>query len=67
MKHVSAEIGAIAKPKRILVVPELPKTRSGKIIRRLLRDAAENRAVGDTATFADSSAMRIITDSLKEP
>ena len=45
-KHVAKEIGPIAKPKRILVVPELPKTRSGKIMRRLLRDVAENRAVG---------------------
>ncbi|MFB2599544.1 acetate--CoA ligase [Herbiconiux sp. P17] len=65
MKHVSAEIGPIAKPKRILVVPELPKTRSGKIMRRLLRDVAENRSVGDTATLADTSAMRVITESLR--
>jgi acetyl-CoA synthetase len=65
MKHVAAEIGPIAKPKRILVVPELPKTRSGKIMRRLLRDVAENRAVGDTATLADTSAMRVITESLR--
>jgi acetyl-CoA synthetase len=45
--HVSAEVGPIAKPKQIFVVDELPKTRSGKIMRRLLRDVAENREVGD--------------------
>ncbi|UFS61087.1 acetate--CoA ligase [Subtercola endophyticus] len=65
MKHVSTEIGPIARPKRILVVPELPKTRSGKIMRRLLRDVAENRTIGDVATLADTSAMRIITESLR--
>ncbi|GGF31475.1 acetate--CoA ligase [Subtercola lobariae] len=65
MKHVSAEIGPIARPKRILVVPELPKTRSGKIMRRLLRDVAENRTIGDTATLADTTAMRVITESLR--
>ncbi|WP_291057767.1 acetate--CoA ligase [Herbiconiux sp.] len=65
--HVAAEIGPIAKPQRILVVPELPKTRSGKIMRRLLRDVAENRSVGDTATLADTSAMRVITESLRKP
>ncbi|MEF2976221.1 acetate--CoA ligase [Subtercola sp. YIM 133946] len=64
-KHVATEIGPIARPKRILVVPELPKTRSGKIMRRLLRDVAENRTVGDTATLADTTAMRVITESLR--
>ncbi|HVX45140.1 MAG TPA: acetate--CoA ligase [Mycobacteriales bacterium] len=49
--HVSKEIGPIAKPRQILVVPELPKTRSGKIMRRLLRDVAENRALGDVTTL----------------
>ncbi|MDI2032915.1 acetate--CoA ligase, partial [Saccharopolyspora sp. TS4A08] len=53
--HVSKEIGPIAKPRQIMVVPELPKTRSGKIMRRLLRDVAENREVGDVTTLADSS------------
>ena len=48
------EIGPIAKPRQILVVPELPKTRSGKIMRRLLRDVAENRELGDVTTLADS-------------
>ena len=55
--HVAKEIGPIAKPRSILVVPELPKTRSGKIMRRLLRDVAENRAIGDVTTLADSSVM----------
>ena len=52
--HVAKEIGPIAKPRQILVVDELPKTRSGKIMRRLLRDVAENREVGDVTTLADS-------------
>ncbi|GGM09287.1 acetate--CoA ligase [Promicromonospora citrea] len=65
--HVGKEIGPIAKPKRILVVPELPKTRSGKIMRRLLRDVAENRAVGDATTLADSSVMDLITAGLASP
>ena len=55
--HVAKEIGPIAKPRQILVVRELPKTRSGKIMRRLLRDVAENREVGDATTLADSSVM----------
>ena len=55
--HVGREIGPIAKPKKVLVVSELPKTRSGKIMRRLLRDVAENREVGDTQTLADASVM----------
>ncbi|MBC7518553.1 MAG: acetate--CoA ligase [Microbacteriaceae bacterium] len=63
-QHVTRAIGAIARPKRILIVPELPKTRSGKIMRRLLRDVAENREVGDVATLSDTSAMRIITASM---
>ena len=52
--HVGKEIGAIAKPRQIMIVAELPKTRSGKIMRRLLRDVAENREVGDATTLADS-------------
>ncbi len=55
--HVAAEIGAIAKPKRIYLTPDLPKTRSGKIMRRLLRDVAEGRNVGDTTTLADASIV----------
>jgi acetyl-CoA synthetase len=58
--HVAKEIGPIAKPKSIMVVPELPKTRSGKIMRRLLRDVAEHREVGDVTTLADSSVMDLI-------
>ena len=58
--HVAKEIGPIAKPRQILVVAELPKTRSGKIMRRLLRDVAENRQVGDATTLADSSVMDLI-------
>jgi acetyl-CoA synthetase len=63
--HVSSEIGPIAKPRQIMVVPELPKTRSGKIMRRLLRDVAENREVGDVSTLADSSVMDLISKGLK--
>ena len=51
--HVAKEIGPIAKPRQIMVVPELPKTRSGKIMRRLLRDVAERRQLGDVTTLAD--------------
>jgi acetyl-CoA synthetase len=63
--HVSKEIGPIAKPKTILVVPELPKTRSGKIMRRLLKDVAEGREVGDATTLADNTVMTQITGSLE--
>lgn len=63
--HVAKEIGPIAKPRQVMVVPELPKTRSGKIMRRLLRDVAENREVGDVTTLADSSVMNLIQDGLK--
>jgi len=62
--HVAKQIGAIAKPKSIMVVPELPKTRSGKIMRRLLRDVAENREVGDVTTLADSTVMEQIKGGL---
>ena len=62
--HVSKEIGPIARPKQILVVAELPKTRSGKIMRRLLRDVAENRAVGDSTTLADPNVMKLIQAGL---
>ncbi|HET6563447.1 MAG TPA: acetate--CoA ligase [Marmoricola sp.] len=58
--HVAREIGAIAKPRQIMIVTELPKTRSGKIMRRLLRDVAEHREVGDVTTLADSSVMSLI-------
>ena len=65
--HVAKEIGPIAKPRQVLVVPELPKTRSGKIMRRLLRDVAENRQVGDATTLADSSVMDLIAKGLAAP
>jgi acetyl-CoA synthetase len=56
-EHVAKEIGAIAKPKTIYFTPDLPKTRSGKIMRRLLRDVAEGRNLGDTTTLADASVV----------
>jgi acetyl-CoA synthetase len=59
--HVAKEIGAIAKPKTIYFTPDLPKTRSGKIMRRLLRDVAEGRNLGDTTTLADAG----VVDELK--
>ena len=63
--HVAKEIGAIAKPRQIMVVNELPKTRSGKIMRRLLKDVAENRAVGDATTLADPNVMKLIAEGLQ--
>jgi acetyl-CoA synthetase len=62
--HVAKEIGPIAKPRQIMVVPELPKTRSGKIMRRLLRDVAENRDLGDVTTLADPTVMNLISEGL---
>ena len=62
--HVAHEIGAIAKPRQILIVAELPKTRSGKIMRRLLRDVAEQRDVGDSTTLADPAVMTLIAAGL---
>ncbi|MGI5268447.1 acetate--CoA ligase [Nonomuraea sp. CA-218870] len=62
--HVAKTLGPIAKPRQILVVPELPKTRSGKIMRRLLRDVAENRSIGDVTTLADSTVMDLISEKL---
>jgi acetyl-CoA synthetase len=58
--HVGADIGAIAKPKRVYIVDELPKTRSGKIVRRLLKDLAEDKGIGDASTLADQSVMEVI-------
>jgi len=58
--HVSQKIGPIAKPANIVFTPELPKTRSGKIMRRLLRDVAENRSLGDTTTLADPTVVEEI-------
>ncbi len=64
--HVGKEIGPIAKPRQIMVVNELPKTRSGKIMRRLLRDVAENRSLGDVTTLADPSVMNLISEGLNK-
>ncbi len=63
--HVAKQIGAIAKPRQIMVVSELPKTRSGKIMRRLLKDVADNREVGDVSTLADTTVMDQISAGLK--
>ena len=62
--HVTQQIGAIARPRQVFVVSELPKTRSGKIMRRLLQDVAEGREVGDTTTLTDTSVIRIISDTV---
>ncbi|GAA4693135.1 acetate--CoA ligase [Phytohabitans rumicis] len=63
--HVAKTLGPIAKPRQIMLVPELPKTRSGKIMRRLLRDVAENRSLGDVTTLQDSAVMDLISSGLK--
>jgi acetyl-CoA synthetase len=60
--HVAKVIGPIAKPANIVFTPELPKTRSGKIMRRLLRDVAENRPLGDTTTLADPAVVSEIKE-----
>ncbi|MGH8793001.1 MAG: acetate--CoA ligase [Stackebrandtia sp.] len=62
--HVAKTLGPIAKPRQIMVVPELPKTRSGKIMRRLLRDVAENRSLGDVTTLQDSAVMDLIAKGM---
>jgi acetyl-CoA synthetase len=62
--HVAKDIGPIARPRQIMVVQELPKTRSGKIMRRLLRDVAENRELGDVTTLTDDSVMNLIKGKL---
>ncbi|MDY3049728.1 MAG: acetate--CoA ligase [Rothia sp. (in: high G+C Gram-positive bacteria)] len=64
--HVGVEISPIAKPKRVLIVDDLPKTRSGKIMRRLLKDVAEDRPVGDTTTLADPTVMEAIEANFKK-
>jgi acetyl-CoA synthetase len=61
--HVALKIGPIAKPKTLMFTPDLPKTRSGKIMRRLLRDIAAGRALGDTTTLADASVVETIRDA----
>ena len=62
-EHVAYVIGPIARPKFLMFVPDLPKTRSGKIMRRLLRDIAEGRTLGDTTTLADSTVVETIRDN----
>jgi acetyl-CoA synthetase len=65
-RHVAKEIGPIAKPRQILVTPELPKTRSGKIMRRLLRDIAEHRDLGDVTTLLDPTVTDMIRANLAD-
>jgi len=64
-EHVAAMIGPIAKPRQILLTPELPKTRSGKIMRRLLRDVAEHRELGDVTTLTDPTVVNMIGDKME--
>ncbi|MCX6509925.1 MAG: acetate--CoA ligase [Actinobacteria bacterium] len=61
--HVATKIGPTARPKRVIIVPDLPKTRSGKIMRRLLRDIADGNTLGDTTTLADPSVVEAIRES----
>ncbi|MGO1397976.1 MAG: acetate--CoA ligase [Brevibacterium yomogidense] len=63
--HVASDIGPIAKPKRVHIVDELPKTRSGKIVRRLLKGLAEDKGVGDASTLADASVMDVISKQVQ--
>ena len=65
-KHVAAKIGAIARPDDVLFTADLPKTRSGKIMRRLLRDVAEGRALGDTTTLADPAVVAKLKEEYEE-
>jgi len=62
-EHVAEMIGKFARPKQIMFTPDLPKTRSGKIMRRLLRDIAEQRDLGDVTTLADATVVGTIRDS----
>ena len=64
--HVAREIGPIAKPRQIMLTPELPKTRSGKIMRRLLRDVADDRPLGDVTTLLDPTVVNSIKDHIAE-
>jgi len=65
-EHVTKKIGALARPQEIMFTAELPKTRSGKIMRRLLRDIAEGRVLGDTTTLADPSVVQSLKDRYEE-
>jgi acetyl-CoA synthetase len=64
--HVARKIGALARPDDIIYAAELPKTRSGKIMRRLLRDIAEGRALGDTTTLADPNVIAVLKTKYAE-
>jgi acetyl-CoA synthetase len=64
-ERVAQKIGKIAKPRQILLTPELPKTRSGKIMRRLLLDVAESRPLGDVTTLADSGVVDMIAELMQ--
>jgi acetyl-CoA synthetase len=66
-QHVATKLGAIARPRAVIIVPDLPKTRSGKIMRRLLRDVVEGRALGDTTTLADANVVDAIRDRAAGP
>jgi acetyl-CoA synthetase len=61
-QHVAKVISPIAKPRQIILTPDLPKTRSGKIMRRLLRDVAENRQLGDVTTLTDPTVVNMISE-----
>ena len=63
-KHVAAQIGAIARPRNIYIVTELPKTRSGKIVRRILKNLAEGKEAGDVTTLADTMVMAVIQEKI---
>src|SRR6476469_1687771 len=62
-RHVATKISPIAKPKALMFTPDLPKTRSGKIMRRLLRDIAQGRQLGDTTTLADQAVVETIREN----
>ena len=64
--HVAKKIGPIARPDEILFAAELPKTRSGKIMRRLLRDIADGRMLGDTTTLADPAVVAKLKEQYEE-
>ncbi|MFA9564277.1 MAG: acetate--CoA ligase, partial [Acidimicrobiales bacterium] len=66
-EHVGTKLGKIARPKTVVLVPDLPKTRSGKIMRRLLRDVADGRDLGDTTTLADSGVVDEIRERAASP
>ena len=65
-KHVGTLIGGLARPEQVHFTPELPKTRSGKIMRRLLRDVAEGKSIGDTTTLADPGVLKGLQANYEE-